>query len=353
MSYREEVQNLLSLKGDLHTDEGHVGDEPGFRLLRDGRKYILGNDADGIIDVTFVRLAHLDASREQKLDKIAAQMIKPSKEASCKTIVRYLDYLPKEKTFIDKIVLDVAWDLLLALAYLHGTGTAHGDVRLPNVFPFPLENSRVRYKLFGHGFVPEVISHQLRDAGYLAPEFRSRGKWYDFSTTTKPTPESDVWMLGMVLWHCHHFGVYYSGRRSARERWDSDILVQPDLTDGSEDGVDSLETRNHGCKPSSHRLVEDLLHKMLIPDPNRRWSAADLLEELKLQKCYTGEEGDMEQDLNDLQPALKGEKYDIWRKAMAKASRFCEDICFSGSVEDLERNLTFVGVMLVLSGRWV
>ncbi|KAJ0297932.1 hypothetical protein COL516b_010298 [Colletotrichum fioriniae] len=325
MSHREKTQNLLSLKGILHSDEGPVGDEPNFRSLRDGRRYVTAKDADGIRDVTFVGFPQLDATREEKLANLAADLIKPSKEACPQTIVRYLDYLPKDQVFIverlpmhrswrpargtthDDIVLDVAWDLLLALAYLHATDTVHGDVRLHNVFPFPSENlSRVRFKLFGHGLVPEVISHDLRDDGYTAPELRFQGKWYDFSANIKPTFESDIWMLGMVLWHCHRFGIYYDGRESARERWDSDRLVQPDLTNGAEYGINPLATRTRGCEPSPHRFVEDLLHKMLIPDPERRWTAADLLEQMKMQRNYTAAEDDMKRDLAGLQAALKG-----------------------------------------------
>ncbi|KAF4774903.1 hypothetical protein HER10_EVM0004530 [Colletotrichum scovillei] len=336
MSHREASQNLLSLKGILHSDEGPVGDEPDFRSLRDGRRYITARDADGIRDVTFVGFPQLDATREEKLANLAADLVKPTKEASPETVVRYLDYLPKGKVFIverlpvqvswrpvrgttqDDIVLDVAWDLLLALAYLHATGTAHGDVRLHNVFPFPSEDSsRVRFKLFGHGLVPEVLSHNLRNDGYTAPELRFPGKWYAFSANTKPTFESDIWMLGMVLWHCHRFGVYYDGRGSARERWESDRLGQPDLTDGAEFGIHPLAPRGCGCEPSPHRFSEDLLHKMLIPDPKRRWTAADLLEQMKMQRNYTPAEDDMKRDLADLQAALKGEKYDTFRRMAA------------------------------------
>ncbi|KAK1634877.1 kinase-like domain-containing protein [Colletotrichum phormii] len=306
MSHREDTQNLLSLKGILHTDEGPVGDEPNFRSLRDGRRYVTSKDADGIRDVTF------------------------------QTIVRYLDYIPKDKVFIierlpmqgswrpargptqDDTVLDVAWDLLLALALLHATGTVHGDVRLHNIFPFPSEDSsRVRFKLFGHGLVPEVINHQLRNDGFTAPGLRSPGKWYDLSTNRKPTFESDIWMLGMVLWHVHRFGVNYDGRGSARQRWESDRMDQPDLTDGAKYGINPLPTRPRGCEPSPHRFVEDLLHKMLIPDPKQRWTAADLLEQMKLQKRYTPAEDDMKRDLADLQAALKGEKYDTFRRMVA------------------------------------
>lgn len=81
MSHREKTQNLLSLKGILHSDEGPVGDEPNFRSLRDGRRYVTAKDADGIRDVTFVGFPQLDATREEKLANLAADLIKPSKEA--------------------------------------------------------------------------------------------------------------------------------------------------------------------------------------------------------------------------------------------------------------------------------
>lgn len=82
MSHREASQNLLSLKGILHSDEGHVGDEPNFRSLRDGRRYITARDADGIRDVTFVGFPQLDATREEKLANLAADLVEPTKEAS-------------------------------------------------------------------------------------------------------------------------------------------------------------------------------------------------------------------------------------------------------------------------------
>ncbi|WQF75063.1 Putative protein kinase [Colletotrichum destructivum] len=349
--------NQTSRKGILHAVEACVGGENLLWELYDGYRYVpaFHIDASCTKEATVVKLVCLNSIQKRKLKQFAAREMWLSREACCRTVVRYVDYLPGINAAVterhpvegaihpardrleDSAILEMAWDILLALAYLHGRGIVHGEVRPRNVMSFPSYPRRNRYKLFGHGLVPGVINYWPKDDGYTAPEFlsegaetRKRGKEGKYAV--KPTFASDVWQLGMLLWHCHRYGTYWDSETlpSRKKSWQSETLVQPDLTSESVSsmrGIRPLAFRAKGCNGSSHDWLAQLLPNMLDEDPLRRFSAMELLRQMQNQKSYAVEKQDLEDDVEDMKDAAEAAKKELWqRSTLGKVAKGAERV---------------------------
>ncbi|KAK1597083.1 kinase-like domain-containing protein [Colletotrichum navitas] len=339
------TQDQISRKGIFHTIKTYVGGERCLSELYDSYRYVPADDIDASCtrNATIVRLVCLNFSQTRKLKKFAADEIWLSREACCRTIVRCFDYLPAinaivteqrprdgaihpaRDRFEDSAILDIAWDMLLALAYLHARGIAHGDVRPRNVIPFPSYPRRDRHKLFGHGLVPDVIGYWPKDDGYTAPEFlvenaETRKKGKGGRGAVKATFASDIWQLGMLLWHCHRYGSHWDSETlpSRRNSWQSEILVQPDLapTSGaSMKGIRPLAFRAKGCEDPSHTWLQQLLSSMLDEDPLARSSAMELLRQMQSQRYHAVERKELEEDVEDMKDAVETAKKEIWERS--------------------------------------
>ncbi|KAK1995729.1 kinase-like protein [Colletotrichum falcatum] len=338
-------QNQISRKGIFHTMQTYVRGENCLWELYDSYRYVPVDNIDASCtkNATIVKLVCLNFAQKRKLKKFAANEIWLSREACCRTIVRCFDYLPginaivteqhprggairpARDRFDDSAILDIAWDLLLALAYLHARGIAHGDVRPRNVIPFPSYPRRDRHKLFGHGLVPDVIGYWPKDDGYTAPEFlvenaETRKKGKGVVGAVKPTFASDVWQLGMLLWHCHRYGAHWDSEAlpSRRNSWQSETLVRPDLapTSGaSMKGIRPLALRAKGCEDPGHTWLQQLLGKMLNEDPLERSSAMELLWQMQSQRCHAAERKDLEEDVEDMKDAVQAAKKETWERS--------------------------------------
>ncbi|TQN74488.1 Serine/threonine-protein kinase RUNKEL [Colletotrichum shisoi] len=322
--------NQTSSKGILHVVEACVGGENLLWELYDGYRYVPAFDID-------------------------ASCTKEAAVVKLRTVVRYLDYLPGINAAVterhpvegainpardrleDSAILEMAWDILLALAYLHGRGIVHGEVRPRNVMCFPSYPRRNRHKLFGHGLVPGVINYWPKNDGYTAPEFLSEGagtrkRSKGGKHAVKPTFASDVWQLGMLLWHCHRYGTYWDSETlpSRKKSWQSETLVRPDLTSESVSsmrGIRPLAFRAKGCDGSSHDWLAQLLPNMLDEDPLRRFSAMELLRQMQNQKSYAVEKQDLEDDVEDMKDAAEAAKKELWqRSTLGKVARGAERV---------------------------
>lgn len=134
----------------------------------------------------------------------------------------------------------------------------HRDISLANVHigfdgrvrivDFGIARARGRLSTTGHGLVKGTFS-------YVAPE--------QFSGA-EPTPQSDVWSLGVVLWEL------LAGRRLFRRDTEADtaraVLSSP---------IPGVETLRHDF-PLALGIA---IHRALERDPAKRWSTAKELEE--------------------------------------------------------------------------
>ncbi|KAK2034105.1 hypothetical protein LX32DRAFT_670050 [Colletotrichum zoysiae] len=339
------THDQISRKGIFHTIQAYIGGEKCLSEVYDSYRYVPVDDVDASCtkNATIVKLVCLNFAQKRKLKRFAENELWLSREACCRTIVRYFDYLPgingivteqhpragpihpARNHFDDSAILDIAWDLLLALAYLHARGIAHGDVRPRNVIPFPSYPRRDRNKLFGHGLVPGVIGYWPKDDGYTAPEFlvenaetRKRGK--EARVPVKPTFASDIWQLGTLLWHCHRYGSHRDSETvpSRRNSGQSETLVRPDLalkSGVSRKGIRPLAFRTKGCEDPTHTWLQQLLSNMLDEDPLARSSAMELLRQMQSQRYHAAERKELEEDVEDMKDAVETAKREIWERS--------------------------------------
>lgn len=224
---------------------------------------------------------------------------------------------PRRAAMSDEAILDVAWDMLQALTYLHGRGVVHGDVRLQNILrvPVPAASSsfssssassrsgrrprgqrREIYKLIGHGLVPDVIDDfRFPPPAYIAPELRRRragGGPY------KPTTRSDVWMLGWALCELHAYGrpggIPGSGSRSS--------VFTEGVTGMEFDGLLRWEGR---CDAHRHNRLDELLRMLLATRPGKRFTAANAIEWFAARRFADDEGGTLEDELGGVRDAVE------------------------------------------------
>ncbi|KAF8904595.1 hypothetical protein CPB85DRAFT_1437775 [Mucidula mucida] len=103
------------------------------------------------------------------------------------------DYLVEKGRLSEEETTIMFGQLCLAVAYLHGKGIVHRDLKLENV----LLDERCRVKLGDFGFTREFERGTLMETfcgttGYASPEML-QGKKYQ-------GPEVDVWSLGIILY---------------------------------------------------------------------------------------------------------------------------------------------------------
>ncbi|KAF4831070.1 putative serine/threonine-protein kinase iksA [Colletotrichum tropicale] len=199
----------------------------------------------------------------------------------------------------DADIVNVAVDMLSALTYLHALGIVHGDVRPQNVVPYVDTTQprgdwhrQHRYKIFGHGLVPAIFSNWVENPGetYTAPEFAGRGRY-------KPTRESDVWMLGMMLQELHE---------SRYKRIPQPISAYSEVL-----------TRKGACEYPAvqvwHDWLEALVAKLLQDKPGDRPRAEVALTDLLEEKFRATEGGQVGAEKREMKEAIKKAKAERWR----------------------------------------
>ncbi|KAL0931479.1 uncharacterized protein CTRU02_214214 [Colletotrichum truncatum] len=203
----------------------------------------------------------------------------------------------------DDVVLYVAWDMLQALAYLHGRGVVHGDIRPQNFlsyprFPSSSRNHSYSYKLMGHGLVPKVIRDwSFPGSAYTAPELRGR--------KYKPTFASDVWMLGLALWELHAYGLSHKVPRSSKP-----------VAEMSAAEFVGLEKRVKGCHGYNHGILCKLLREMLVRNPRGRATAMGALTSLAEFRFRSNEGGTLEVDLQRVEEAIGHARKEMWQRSV-------------------------------------
>ncbi|KAF6807672.1 CAMK family protein kinase [Colletotrichum sojae] len=277
-------------------------------------------------DVTFVQLLHQTDDQRREVMKIVEEDMVLSDEAAFEQhVVRYQGYSPTvdiifterlpgsgiepwHHEFRDSLILDIAWDGLQALAYLHGRGVVHGSIHPGNIMHIPAKtgdhDDNGTFKLFGHGLVPKVGRHkEAVDARYTPPELR--GKPY------KPTFKSDVWMLGMTLLEYHELG---PGAFDISLRGGIGTLVKR-ISERKSQGW--LKQREEGCVYDAHgkyyhAVLEDIIGDMLVEKPRERPSAMAALRKLAHERHYKGEKTpDAGQLMMPVKAAVKAAKKEM------------------------------------------
>ncbi|KAJ7267369.1 Pkinase-domain-containing protein [Mycena rebaudengoi] len=162
------------------------------------------------------------------------------------------DYLVEKGRLAEDETKIIFGQLCLAVAYLHGKGIVHRDLKLENV----LLDERCRVKLGDFGFTREFERGMLMETfcgttGYAAPEMLQGRKYLG--------PEVDIWSLGIIL-YCLLTGTL------PFDDDDEDIMRDKIVKGEFEDPQWlSIESR-------------DLLQNILQQDPTKRPTISQILE---------------------------------------------------------------------------
>jgi hypothetical protein len=160
----------------------------------------------------------------------------------------------------DRSAVDVAAQVLDALAHAHGRGIVHRDVKPSNVLL--AENDRVDVRLLDFGLAQMAEFDTLTAIGdvpgtlaYVSPE-RLLGK--------PATEAADVWAVGVMLWEAlagrHPFRAESLGETSRRIQAGAPSLadVRPDLPEHLQRTVESALAPNPARRPSAAELARRL-----------------------------------------------------------------------------------------------
>ncbi|KAG8712094.1 hypothetical protein FRC11_001039 [Ceratobasidium sp. 423] len=108
-------------------------------------------------------------------------------------------YIRSEHRLSDLSRVRLLQEAAAGLAYVHGEGIVHGDIKGANILIDMYESARLCD--FGSAYIPRCPDciagpptqfHSLKTQRYLSPELLVEGD-------PAPTQESDVWALGCVL----------------------------------------------------------------------------------------------------------------------------------------------------------
>lgn len=169
-----------------------------------------------------------------------------------------------ENPFTEAKAKDVFRQLLLAIRYLHSRGIAHRDLKPENILVSEVhENDRLTVKIsdFGMARLLGDGSFMKTLAGtpqYLAPEILTqsgcKGRGYH--------TEVDMWSLGVILY------ILLSARAP----------FKGDTGDGKL--FENVQRANYSFGKSFDKVsagAKDLIRKLLVVNPNKRYSAAAAL----------------------------------------------------------------------------
>jgi len=150
----------------------------------------------------------------------------------------------------------IGWTIKLAhaLEYAHRRGIVHRDVKPANVLID--ERGEPRLVDFGIASLPdrpmETLVHGAGTLAYLSPERAG-------SKETEPSPASDVYALGAMLYECLTMRVPY------------EATTLPGLI---ESHARALPPRIRSMNPAVPARVEAVCFRALAPDPARRYASA-------------------------------------------------------------------------------
>ena len=178
----------------------------------------------------------------------------------------------RERDLGDEEAIEVAAQILEALAHAHAHGIVHRDVKPSNVLLADGEEVSVRLLDFGLALVRE--DETLTAAGdvpgtlaYIPPE-RLRGG--------AATPAADVWAVGVLLWEAlagRHpfFGVSLAGTAKQIEKGAPPLAqARPDLPAELTRLVDQALAPDPKARPAAAKLAKALRRRAAASAPRRR-----------------------------------------------------------------------------------
>merc|ERR1712196_304873 len=157
--------------------------------------------------------------------------------------------------------------IMLGVAYCHGRGVCHRDLKLENVL---LDAKNTAVKIADFGFAKDIsnspASTVLGTARYVAPEQLDANP-YDGS-------KADMWACGVILYIMRE--AEYPFRLAG-----TGGVGEPGQHFATEDTLrlkEELEAAQYSFKSPSSEAFQELIAHLLDPNPATRWSATQVLQ---------------------------------------------------------------------------
>jgi serine/threonine protein kinase len=157
--------------------------------------------------------------------------------------------------------MPLAYDMIMALHYLHTNGIVHTNIKRTNIFL--VKSPKPAFALADFALTAEDDSITLRKSeNYTAPEvFKANGKGRAIDKVYPP--KTDIWALGIVLLEM--------------------LVKDPPSNWHSAKGCykDAVERKRIRVEDSISRELKELLDGMLQPIPHKRKTAHELAAGLR------------------------------------------------------------------------
>jgi calcium-dependent protein kinase len=164
--------------------------------------------------------------------------------------------LKKLGRFSEQDAADAAWQMLLALNYIHSRGVVHGDIKLENFMYDQQESNHLKLIDFGFSKISQLSgegkSGFIGTLGYTAPELFE----------DKFSSQCDMWSLGVIVFS----------------------LLTGDMPFGGpeKEQIEAIKKGRFVCKPEKWKSVStealEFTQAMLQVDPNLRLTAQQALD---------------------------------------------------------------------------
>ncbi|WFC99034.1 hypothetical protein MYAM1_001769 [Malassezia yamatoensis] len=167
------------------------------------------------------------------------------------------DYVVDRGHLVESEARDFFGQLCLAVAYIHGRGIVHRDLKLENI----LLDADNRIKLSDFGFTREYEPHQfLRTrcgtTAYAAPEMLSGSRYLG--------PEVDIWSLGVILYVLLCGFLPFDDDNEATMQWkinNEPLYIPEHLSDESQYLLSWILQKDYSRRPTIRQI---LLHPWFL-----------------------------------------------------------------------------------------
>ncbi|WFD43122.1 hypothetical protein MPSI1_001775 [Malassezia psittaci] len=167
------------------------------------------------------------------------------------------DYVVDRGHLVESEARDFFGHLCLAVAYIHGRGIVHRDLKLENI----LLDADNRIKLSDFGFTREYEPHQfLRTrcgtTAYAAPEMLSGSRYLG--------PEVDIWSLGVILYVLLCGFLPFDDDNEATMQWkinNEPLYIPEHLSDESQNLLSWILQKDFSRRPTIRQI---LLHPWFL-----------------------------------------------------------------------------------------
>jgi calcium-dependent protein kinase len=160
-----------------------------------------------------------------------------------------------KKRFTEKDAADAAWQMLLAISYIHSHGVVHRDIKLENYLYESEDSNHLKLIDFGFSKVwsPNTKLHlSCGTLAYVAPEVLEQNY----------TSQCDLWSYGVTVFIMFFGYMPFSGSEERQ--------------------MASIQSGKFTKKPEiwgkASKGAQDFVEKLLVVDPKKRMTASDALK---------------------------------------------------------------------------